>query len=81
MNPAIASTGTGIAWLSPTKDASFFENSRDGDGRLGDEDMVIIDRVGEDETDIGFAGTKVAQRMMRPTRESGVSFAVPATIY
>ena len=80
VNPAIASNGTEIAWLSLLKDAGFIEKSRDGEGRLGDEDMVIIDRDGEDATDFGLAGTKVAQRKMRPTRESGVSFTVPAIV-
>lgn len=87
---AIPSFGSEMAWLSPTSDAGRFPNSRDGEGRLGDEDMVaigpkggvigIIDRDGEDETKIGLPVALMAQRVMRPTSGSRVSFAVPASI-
>lgn len=72
------------------KDVGFFVKSRDGEGRFGDEDMVaigpsggvvgIIDRDGEDETNIGLAAAMVTQRGLRATRRSRVSFLIPASV-
>lgn len=87
----MAPIGSKPAWLSSTKADGFFVNSCDGEGRFGDEDIVaigpkggvvgIIDRDGEDETNIGLAVAMVALRVMRATERSRVSFTVPASLY